>query len=241
VLSKFKKAKQDENGYIVVETVMAFTMLVMVMVVIISLVNIVAVRSKVHHAITQTALDLSKYAYITTWFDDVPPAPTASGLVDQAVNSLSNAVTNMGNSVAGGAAQIFLDDYTALLIRDLFAATGEEGRQQVMEDAVKDVFMLHLSDDLSSGPAGWRNQADEFLRRYNVFCPNSTISGIDGIRFSVPPCAANPLGIVSTMRDSSDDTVVTVSYRIQFNIFNILPLPLFLDVQQTVRTKAWVN
>ena len=56
--------RKDKNGYIVVETVGAFLLLVLLMLSILSLVNIVAVQARIHYALTQAAESMSMYSYV---------------------------------------------------------------------------------------------------------------------------------------------------------------------------------
>ena len=56
--------KNDENGYIVVETVGTFIPFVFLVISILSLVNIVTLQARVHNALTQTAGTLSMYSYV---------------------------------------------------------------------------------------------------------------------------------------------------------------------------------
>ena len=228
-----------EGGYIVIETLFSFTMLVMVMVVIISLINIVAIKSRIHYAITQTAQEISMYAYVTTrlsedeekyesgYNDGFEWVESAQGALD----TLSSGITSVSNNIAAGITGFFIDDYAAELMRELATAPSKDARQLIMEDAVKDVFAKYLSDDITRANA----QADEYLIRSGVRGSDGSIKGLAAIAF------ANSAGVSSTMIDSKGDTVVAIAYKIEFNLFNVIPLPLYLDVEQTARTKAWLG
>jgi len=65
--------RKDERGYVIVETMGTFILFVFLMVSILSLVNIAALRAKVHHAITQAAQTLSVYSYVLE--TDIAGAP----------------------------------------------------------------------------------------------------------------------------------------------------------------------
>ena len=56
--------RKDENGYIVVETIGAFTLFVFFVASILALINIVALQARVHNAITQAAQTVSMYSYV---------------------------------------------------------------------------------------------------------------------------------------------------------------------------------
>ena len=100
-----------------------------------------------------------------------------------------------------------------------------------MNELTAKIFMIYLCEDLQKSYSG----ANDYLIRYGVYSPSGLVKGLDGLEFS----EAN--GTASAMIDANGDTVITVSYKIQFNIFNMLPLPLYLDVSQTVKTKAWAG
>jgi len=56
--------RKDENGYIAVETLGSFTLLVVLATSILMLINITIVQSRIHYALTQTANELSVYSYV---------------------------------------------------------------------------------------------------------------------------------------------------------------------------------
>jgi hypothetical protein len=56
--------KKDENGYIVVETIGSFTLFVLFMASILTLINVTTVQARVHYALTQTANELATYSYV---------------------------------------------------------------------------------------------------------------------------------------------------------------------------------
>jgi len=90
----------DEQGYIVVETVGTFIPFVLVVVSILSLVNIVTLQSRIHHALTQTALSLSTYCYV------LEALGVADDLIilDRKANEFSDSVSSLQkgiNSISG--------------------------------------------------------------------------------------------------------------------------------------------
>lgn len=232
-----KKITTADEGYIVVETLFSFTMLIMVMVVIISLINIVAVQARTHYAITQTAQEMSMYAYVTTLiapkedYDSINSGgyewvASAQGTLE----TLSSGITDFGNSIAAGMTGFFIDEYAAEIMRQLSAAPDDVARQYVMDDAVKEIFVKYLCDDLSQA----ETQANAYLIRAGVCDSSGTLQGLNSVSFS------SSSGNISTMLDSNGDSVVTIEYKIRFNLFNVIPLPLYLDVEQSVKTKAWL-
>jgi len=217
------KITHDDNGHIIVETLGSFTMLIMVMAVIISLVNIIAVKSHIHSAMTQTALDMSMYAYVSTLL----PEDSEPGIFSE----LSNGITNLSTGIAADFAGFFIDDYAAELLRKLASTYDEQTRQMVMDDAVEKIFVKYLCDDLLLAEI----QANNYLLKYGIYSPDGSRRGLNAMEFSIGD------GISSTMVDSNGDTIIIILYKIKFNIFNVISLPLYLDVQQTVKTKAWLG
>jgi hypothetical protein len=57
--------RKNENGYIVIETLMSFLPFFILMMFILSLVQIVALESHVHYALTQTAQEISIHSYVS--------------------------------------------------------------------------------------------------------------------------------------------------------------------------------
>jgi|GEM_PF-5817072 len=56
--------KDDTHGYIVVETILAFLPFAMAMIAIVMLINVQSMQSRVHHALTQTAHEVSILSYL---------------------------------------------------------------------------------------------------------------------------------------------------------------------------------
>ena len=233
------KRNAGEGGYVVIETLFSFTMLIMVMTVIISLINIVAIQSRIHYAITQTAQEISMYAYVTKCLSEDPDEydPGLGGGFSWvtasrgAIDTLKSGITDFSNQVAAGATGFFIDEYAAELMKSLAAAPDPAASQLIMEDAVKDVFVNYLSHDVAQSVS----QADDYLINSGVYSMDGSVQGLNAVAFT------NSGGVTSTLLDANGDTVVTAAYKIEFNIFNVIPLPLYLEVEQTVKTKAWLG
>ena len=230
----------NEAGYIVVETLFSFTMLIMVMTVITSLINIVSIQSRIQYAITQTAQEMSMYAYVTRCLSEDREEDYEIGNDDafswvisaqDSLDALSTGITEFSNNIAAGITGLFIDDFAAEIMRELATAPNPVAEQLIMEDAVKSVFTKYLSEDLLHA----ESQANDYLVKSGVYSTDGSLKGLSAVSFT------NSAGVMSTMLDSNDDTVVTVAYKIEFNLFNIIPLPLYLDVEQTARTKAWLG
>jgi len=82
---------RDNNGYIVVETVGTFIPFVLIIISILSLVNIVTLQARIHHALTQTALTLSMYCYVL----EVAGLTDDLSTLDEKANTFTNSVSSI--------------------------------------------------------------------------------------------------------------------------------------------------
>jgi len=87
--------KDDQNGYIVVETVGTFIPFVLVIVSVLSLVNIITVQARIHNALTQTALTLSMYCYVL----EVIGISDDLGTLDEKANAFSASISSVQEGI----------------------------------------------------------------------------------------------------------------------------------------------
>jgi len=241
---------RDENGYIVVETVGAFIPFVLLIISILSLVNIVALQTRVHYALTQAANTLSMYSYtlqvsgaadklmkidakaskLTKGADELKT--NINGVIE-GINSLSfKDATVSGeaalNRVVGWGESIVDDPKAALQI---FLNYGlDELRDKLFELLARPLVGRYLANGNMTG--------DEYLRSANV------IGGLEGLQFS--EFTLFDLGSLghenSVLIDQNGDVKLVVQYEIEYK-FGALRLPFDpkLKVTQTVKTKAWLG
>jgi len=241
---------RDENGYIVVETIGAFIPFVLLIVSILSLVNIVALQTRVHYALTQAANTLSMYSYTL----QVTGIADKLRLIDSQASKVTKGVDEMKSDING-----VLDGINSLSFRDVSASGkaaadrvigwGEsiaddpkavlaiilnyglnEGRNAIFELLVRPLVGRYLSNGNVSG--------DEFLKSANVI---DGLKGLDFYEFTL--LDLNSIGHSnSVLIDQSGDVKIVVQYEIAYK-FGALPLPFQpkLKVTQEVRTKAWLN
>ena len=94
--------RKDEKGYIVVETLIAFTLYLLAILSILSLVNISVVQSRVHYAITEACESISMYSYV---FQATGQAKHITGLSGKAATAEANAgevVSNLNKIIDSG-------------------------------------------------------------------------------------------------------------------------------------------
>jgi len=96
--------KDDQNGYIVVETVGTFIPFVLIMVSILSLVNIVTLQSRVHHALTQSAITLSMYCYVLEVIglaDDLATLDEKAATFSDSISSVQGGINSLTGNPQG--------------------------------------------------------------------------------------------------------------------------------------------
>ena len=244
--------RDDDAGYIMVETIGTFVPLVLLVISILSLVNIVAVQARVHYALTQAANTISIYCYplevlgIAGSLSDINrDASRLSGEVaalrttfDSALSGI-NSMTGNGNAsgnAGGGANSGFSlaeeaagDPQTAI---GLFLNYGiSEASGQIFEELVRPLVGRYLAN----GDAG----GDGYLRRAGVVNRRTGSRGLDALEFH----QGGNFGVGnSVLIDANGNIKLTVMYEVDYT-FGALPLPFTptLRITQTVITKAWLN
>jgi len=242
--------KQDENGYIVVETIGSFIMFVLLIVSILSLVNIVTLQSRVHYALTQSANALSMYSYTLhatgiannlMRMDEISSEAAdesrvfkdnLSKVID-GISQLSPSNTaTQGEAVANKINGSGEDEVPSpqKMMQTVLNYGLNEGRSALFEECLKPLVGRYLGNGKISG--------SEYLEQVNV------IGGLDGLVFHdftmFDLNAAEPQG--SVLIDQNGDIKLLVQYEIEYK-FGALPLPFEpkLKVTQTARTKAWLG
>ena len=252
-MNKFVKSiHTDDYGHIVVETVGAFIPFVLLVVSILSLVNIVAVQSRIHYALTQTANSISMYSYtleILGVTDDLIQNANQSQTVAGEVGALRaeinrvitgiNSLSDIGDAANAGMSGVTrvtgwgegaMDDPQAAL--QLLMNYGvNELRSLAFEQLARPLVGRYLA----AGDMG----GDEYLRRAGIVNRHTGAVGLNALEFY----RFMNLGTGnSVLLDSNGNVKLTVEYEVNY-IFGTLPLPFrpTIKITQTVVTKAWLN
>jgi len=245
----------DQNGYIVVETVGAFVPFVLLVVSILSLVNIVALQARMHYALTQAANTLSMYSYVlevTGVANDLTALDNKAYRVASKVNAIRddvgtvltglesfpdvagviehggsavNRVYSWGEEAAG-------DPKRAL--QDLMSFGLDELRNQLFEVLVRPLVGRYLANGEMSG--------DEYLRSERVVKTSGGSvrqEGLSALEFH----RWGNLGLGnSVMIDRNGDVRLVVYYEVEYTFGGLrLPFKPTLKITQTAVTKAWLN
>jgi len=149
------KFDKNDDGYIVVETVGTFIPFLLLVVSILSLVNIVSVQARVHHALTQAANTLSMYSYVlkaTGMSDDLAVSDIKSNVLGENIDSVIAGITSLNFSEV---------DLNFGITREDIMNYGVHKVQNVVSAAlVRPLVMRYLS--------GFEVSGDEYLDTVNV-------------------------------------------------------------------------
>jgi len=259
----------DDNGYIVVETIGTFIPFVLIVVSILSLVNIVALQTRVHYAITQAANTLSMYSYVLevtgvagalSSIDEKASGVTAEAdemkdninKVIDGLNSLSvESIFNNGTAALDGiisGSEAVINQTTGLV--DEFSSDPKAMLQTLLNYGIHEVGNKLFEKLLRplvgrylvvwDGKNGTAMSGNKYLERANV------INGLNGLSFATmfSEFDINSRGQNdSVLIDANGDVKIVVRYEVEYKIGNI-PLPFIepkLIITQTVKTKAWLS
>lgn len=230
--------KNDQNGYIVVETIGAFLLFVFFVASILALINLVSLQARVHNAITQAAQTVSMYSYVLdiTGVSDVKQ--NMAGRADKAGSQAQNFVDNIDavidgihslspNQVKDGVtgakdqAEQWLDDP-----KEFLSLASNFGLEQLTNAGFGVLIRPLVGHYLKNGTLS----GDQYLRQMEV------IDGLDGLSFyKFDLKSSND----SSLRNASGDIVISVEYSVQYGLGLPLPFDHSLKVRQAVRTRSW--
>jgi len=226
--------RKDESGYIVVETVGAFMLFVFFIVSILALVGIVALQSRMHYAITQTAQTLSMYSYIyeatgrSSQFG-VPNGNTAirraseqelrtgiSSIIGAANVFSGNSTGSQGGAAQDGASDLFSNPSTLI---SAFLGDGDKSA------VLRSLIARYLRNGTTSG--------DQYLKSMGV------IGGMNGLQILGYDYGGG--GANRPLVDRNGTISVTVRYDVVYTFWG-LPLPFSkMTITQSAATRAWLG
>jgi len=238
---------EDEDGYIVVETIGSFILFVLLIISILTLVNIVTVQARVHYAMTQTANTISMYSYtleilgvannLTTLSDKAQRAEEKVDKIKADINGVLSGIesfSDIGSAMEHGEAVVSqvsdaVSDPKALL-QDVLNYTAEQLLSMAFEQLARPLVGRYLANGDMSG--------DEYLKQAGVVKSGTGITGLKALTFY----KSEKLAESSVLIDAKGNIRLVVEYEIEYR-FGALPLPFrpTLKVRQTVVTKAWLN
>jgi len=216
--------REDENGYIVVETVGTFIPFLLLVISILSLVNIVTLQARIHNALTQAANTLSMYSYAlyaTGAADGLMQIDRKASIAEENINDVINGIESLskGNGFDSNAGERLHDVAETIVsdpkaaIQNLISYGAGEIRNQASEQLLRPLMGRYLANGDMSG--------NEYLRSVRV------------VNFDFNDCI---------IIDRNGNVKLTVYYEIEYT-FGALRLPFgpSLRVTQTAITKAWMG
>ena len=257
--------RKDEKGYIVVETICAFIMLVLLMMSILLLINITTVQARMHYALTQTADELSMYCYVidamgltddlkTLDEDGQETQETIDGVVDN-VENIQDQWTNLQNVELTAEDADFMAELDTVMTSLSSMYTSAEEIGSVVENALDDIegtfidlvrYGVYRAEQWAVQELVMRPMLEKYLQNGN----QSALSYLQG--YNVVTSSTGNMESLSGLDlsksrfiDSNGDITITVNYEINYGkILGALPLPddlLTIQVEQTAKTKAWLG
>ncbi|MCL2628045.1 MAG: hypothetical protein FWD44_05015 [Oscillospiraceae bacterium] len=131
-----KIKRNDERGYIVVETVGTFIPFVLLVVSILSLVNIITLQSRIHHALTQTALTISMYTYV---LEKVGLADDLA-ILDEKAHEFGKSISSVGSGIEA------LTDDPDTMLKGLMNFGINELKSLAAAEMIKPLIMSYLKN-----------------------------------------------------------------------------------------------
>lgn len=233
--------RKHDEGYIVVETTLTFTLFILLVVSILSLINIVVVQARVHYALTQTANELSMYSYV---IDALGLSDDIKGLdqtgqevqkkIDGVISDLETIERSPGAIAGSGSTTELFDNLDALT--EAVGSLADTGKEII--DDPKGTFVNVVRYGLN-GAKNWGMQELVMRPMLNKYLKNGTQSAQEFLK---------AYGVMeeldlrdSVFIDSNGDITVAASYEIDYT-FGILPVPFTkIHVEQMAKTRAWLG
>lgn len=246
---------RDEDGYLVIEASITFTLFILLIVSILSLINISAAQARVHNALTQTANTLSVYSYILhrTKLDGIlqKSANKAYEIESGAVD-----IKNQGEEIINDAKNSAKFDSLKNIMEKPNQFRGLVGKTKSLSDSVDSYQKAHFANpsdavkslatfgiDLAKGKLS-AMAIEPLLRHY---LSNDEINGdsyVKNLKFDLD---LDDAGEASDIRlldkaeivDKDNNIVLIADYDIEYG-FSILKLSHSkLHIHQEVSTKVW--
>lgn len=252
----------DEKGMIAVETLIAFIGFIMLMATVIFFVNLAAVQSRVHYALTQTAKEVSVYSYLFELTGVTAALDSLGGYAEPSKEELNGVLENL-NGLTGNDFNS-LDDFNDAV--DSVEAIAKQAK--AWADNPKDFFTGMMWVALEKGadmgmdalfgyviaPALFDKYMKVGSTSTERYFKNMGIS-MDGynrsdVKKSVTfiklgwDWSVDGSGLQGShfLTESRGEITVKVEYYADFGVLNILPKDFRkLKIVQQVKTKAWVG
>lgn len=240
--------RKDEKGYIVVETLIAFTLYLLAILSILSLVNISVVQSRVHYAVTEACESVAMYSYvfqatgqakhITGMSGKAETAEANAQTVVENLNQIINSAQSLDLSGVKGGVQGAIQASSRIRVKDVLAMMVQSIKDSIFAECMNTLSHHYLDNYDSNGSV--KQTGEEYLKANNVK-DTITFNGNYGIGFNDYNISLSLGEGGSQFLDKKGDITVAISYEIDYR-FGGLKLPFTtLKIRQVVKTKAWLN
>lgn len=239
--------RKDQNGYIVLETLISFTLYFLFIISILSLVNIVTLQARIHYAMTQAAQTVSMYSYVLYLTGGAEIAANADTGAGKVTGQIADFQTNI-NGLLDGLGSIDIDSMESSADELI---TQVDGIANNIADDPKAMIQTFMQYGLDTGGdalfaalirpligrylANGSMNGDEYLHSVQV------IDGLEGLNFFNYDIAGGNGGHTNWI-NSDGEIELVVQYEVKYS-FGGLPLPFDpkLKITQAVKTKLWLG
>lgn len=241
---------KNDDGYIVIETIGAFMLFTFLVLSILSLISIVTLQARVHHALTQACEAVSMYSYLLDLTgagehiqNNSAKADKVQGHIDEFktnVNGLIDSIENVKVDEIGPRGDALIDQVSGLVestaanpknaVQHLLNYGVDQGASAIFGALVRPLVGRYLKNGSLSG--------DQYLKNYGV---ENGLNGLEFYSFDVFSLGSTG-GNDSRLLDAGGNVKIVVEYDVKYQ-FGKLPLPFEpkLHITQEVMTKAWLG
>jgi hypothetical protein len=253
--------KKQDDGYIVVETLLSFIMFLFFALSLLSLINIVTVNMRMHYAVTQVTNELSMYSYLVDVVgatDELVAFKEAGGKLDAEINTFKDNIRNTVDSTteAGKRTKEIIDNPSTFkdnlsTITDLLESAIGSGEAVVdkAEDMYEnpEYYINLLLDKVLDGAVDYivaNHIIKPMMEKYleNGDTTADTYLNANNIGTDIEPYNYDTLDFDTRFfMNKNGDIIVTVTYDIDYT-FGFLPLDFTkLSFTQSAKTRAWIG
>lgn len=255
-MDKWKRAKKEESGAIVIEATLSLTAFVFVMFTILSVVNICYIQAKMSLALNYAAKDISQYTYLYYKLDADNLEKNLNAGTEDARTTAKNTIDGIGSfmeEMAGAGESIDMDAMTVDF--DSLTASLEGAAGSI--DGIVNMYAQKLSDDPKGFIIGMGKMAgNELKEEVKVFLAQAMAKafmkknlkayegddpdeflrryrvkdGMDGLDFDYSSLMAY---------GSTDQIQLVVTYKV--SVIRLLNIDFDFTFRQCAQTEAWGN
>lgn len=248
---------RDEKGYLVIEATITFTLFILLIVSILSLINISAAQARVHNALTQTANTVSVYSYILH-------RTKLDGILQKSANKANQIETGAVDIIEQGEEVVHDTQNLAKIdsLKNIMEKPGQfqglVGKTKNLAGSVGSYQKAHFSNPSAAikslatfgidfGRGKLSAMALEPLLKH--YLTNGEIDGdsyVKNFKFNLDLDDSGEASNLSLLDkadivDQDNNIVLIADYEIEYG-FSILKLPHSkLHVHQEVSTKIWAG